>query len=282
MFLNAGFPAGAENRLSEGFTGIRKPQSLITVGGQFIMTDIKSATGVQSYCFRGFKDNARVASLVREIGANAIELCGVHIDFNDESQFDHVISTYKGAGVNIVSIGVQTLTGDEAKERKWFEFASRAGAKFISAHFTPGTIPEAYRVAERLAEKYDLRIGVHNHGGRHWLGSAETLSWVFSNTSDRIGLTLDTAWALDAGENPVAMAEKFGSRLYGLHIKDFVFDRARKPQDVVVGTGNLDLPGLLKVCGQANFNGFSVIEYEGDVDNPVPALTECVKQVKKA
>ena len=246
------------------------------------MTDIKNAVGVQSYCFRGFKDNAKVASLVREIGVNKIELCGVHIDFNNEALFDDVIATYRAAGVEIVSIGVQGFNADEANEKHWFEFARRAGAKFISAHFEPGTIPEAYRIVEKLAEKYDIRVGIHNHGGRHWLGCAQTLAWVFDNTSERIGLTLDTAWALDSGENPVEMAERFGKRLYGLHLKDFTFDRARKPQDVVVGTGNLDLPGLFKVAAKVNFDGFVVIEYEGDVDNPVPALTQCVKQIKSA
>jgi len=244
------------------------------------MTDIRNATGVQSYCFRGFKENSKVASLVREIGASTIELCGVHIDFNNEAQFDDVIATYRAAGIDIVSIGVQGFDGNEARERLWFEFAKRAGAKYISAHFNLGTVPAAYRVVEKLADEYDIRIGIHNHGGRHWLGSAEVLAWVFANTSERIGLTLDTAWALDSGENPVAMAERFGNRLYGLHVKDFVFDRARRPEDVVVGTGNLDLPGLAKVLDKVNFNGYSVIEYEGDVDNPIPALSQCVKQIK--
>jgi sugar phosphate isomerase/epimerase len=246
------------------------------------MTDIKNATGVQSYCFRGFKDNAKVASLVREIGTNKIELCGVHIDFNNESLFDGVIETYRAAGVEIVSIGVQGFDGNEANERPWFEFVRRAGARFISGDFNLATLPAAFRVVEKLADRYDVRVGIHNHGGRHWLGSAQALSWVFANTSERIGLCLDTAWALDAHENPLELAEKFGDRLYGLHLKDFVFDRAGKFEDVVIGNGALDLPGLLSVLGKVNFDGFSVIEYEGDVDNPVPALTKCVKQIKSA
>jgi len=37
---------------------------------------------------------------------------------------------------------------------------------------------------------------IHNHGGRHWLGSAQMLAAVFAQTGPAIGLTLDTAWAL--------------------------------------------------------------------------------------
>jgi sugar phosphate isomerase/epimerase len=107
------------------------------------------------------------------------------------------------------------------------------------------------------------------------------LQHVFANTNDRIGLCLDTAWALDAGEDPLFLIEKFAKRLYGLHLKDFVFDRARKPQDVVVGTGNLDLKKISAALAQANFSGFAVLEYEGEPANPVPAVSQCVQAIKK-
>jgi hypothetical protein len=49
-----------------------------------------------------------------------------------------------------------------------------------------------------------------------------------------------------------------------------------------VGTGNLDLPQLLKNLEAVNFGGYAVLEYEGDVENPVPALKECVAAVRAA
>jgi sugar phosphate isomerase/epimerase len=106
------------------------------------------------------------------------------------------------------------------------------------------------------------------------------LRHVFKTTSPRIGLCLDTAWALDSGEDPVKMTREFGGRLYGLHVKDFVFDRAGKPEDVIVGTGNLDLSGLVEACREVDFNGYAVLEYEGDVENPVPAVRKCVEAVR--
>ena len=97
--------------------------------------DIASNLGVQSFCLRGFKDNAKVAALVKECGLSKIELCGVHVDFSDESTFGEVIGTYKEAGVDIVSIGVQQLSADEAAERKYFEFARKAGATAMAVSF---------------------------------------------------------------------------------------------------------------------------------------------------
>lgn len=237
--------------------------------------------GVQSYCFRNFTDNARVAEMIRSIGVTAVELCGVHTErFANPKNFGSIIAAYRQAGLEIVSIGVQHLAGEPAEEQ-YFEFAVQAGAKYMSVSFPLDRTPACYRAAEQRAEKYGLRLAIHNHGGRDWLGSGAMLNHVFANTSDRIGLCLDTAWCLDSGEDPVAWAEKFAKRLYGIHLKDFTFDRARKHEDVVVGTGNLRLPEFLAALKKNGFDGYSVIEYEGDVNDPAPALKRCVAAIQK-
>jgi inosose dehydratase len=203
------------------------------------------------------------------------------VDFGDEASFDKIIDIYRQNGLAIPSIGVQYLCGDVPSETRYFEFARKAGAKVISVLFGVDSVPGSYRTAEKLAEKYDVTLAIHNHGGRHWLGSIEMLRHVFAHTSERIGLCLDTAWALDSGEDPLAMAEVFSARLYSLHIKDFIFDRARQPVDVVVGQGNLQLGKLLALLRQIHFDGPAILEYEGDVDNPMPAIQACVAAVLK-
>jgi len=238
--------------------------------------------GVQSFCFRGVEKHEDVIARVKECGLSKIELCQKHVDFANESIFESVINLYKKAGVEIVSIGVQGFAADEAKEEKFFKFAKMAGAKFMSASFNVNKVPQAFRVAEKLAGKYGIRLGIHNHGGKHWLGSSEMLRNVFANTNDHIGLCLDTAWALDSREDPLKWVKDFAKRLYGVHVKDFIFDRARKPEDVVVGTGNLNLPALLAALKEVNFDGYFVLEYEGDVNNPAPAVKQCVEAVRKA
>jgi inosose dehydratase len=236
---------------------------------------------VQSYCFRGTKDNAAVAGMVRQCGLAAIEVCGVHVDFKVPAAFAGAIRTYRDAGVSIVSAGVNGISGDEARDRLLFEFLKAAGVRVMSIDLGLDGLPGRLATAEKLAAEYDVRLGIHNHGGRHWLGSSQALRWMFSQASPRIGLSLDTAWALDAGEDPVKMIEEFGPRLVLLHLKDFVFDRARKPEDVVVGTGNLPLPNVAAALAKAGFAGELVIEYEGDVAGPVPALAACVQAIRR-
>lgn len=241
----------------------------------------KDDVAVQSYCFRHFKTNEEVAAKVAECGLSKLELCGVHADFSREEDFDRVISIYKESGIGIVCIGVQGFSNNPEREEKYFRFAKKAGARVMSVDFDPASFPACVKTAEKLADQYDVNLAIHNHGGRHWLGSAQAIAMVFGISRPRIGLMLDTAWALDAGEDPVKMAERFAGRLYGVHVKDFVFDRARKHKDVVVGTGNLDMAALFGVLVKNKFSGAAILEYEGDVENPVPALKKCVKAVQK-
>jgi sugar phosphate isomerase/epimerase len=239
-----------------------------------------SRLGVQSFCFRNFKDNAKVAELTTECGLQNIEVCGVHVDFSDRQAFAAMLAAYKAKDVSVVSIGVNPLTGNESEDRIYFECAREAGLEVMSVDFKIDGIPESLAVAERLAEEYDVDVAIHNHGGRHWLGSSQALQWVFGRTGNRVGLSLDTAWALDSREDPVAMVRAFGNRVKIVHLKDFVFDRARKPEDVVVGTGNLDLAALRSALTDAGFSGESIIEYEGDVEDPVPALKSCAQKIR--
>jgi len=238
--------------------------------------------GVQSYCLRNFKDNSQVAQMVREIGLNSIEICAVHADFDNLQQWKETVEIYKQAGVSITSIGVQTFNG-LPQERNWFECAKAAGAKHISAHFRVDTCAEAVPKTAALAEEYDVQIGIHTHGGYSFGGSQDVVDYLLKLGGERIGLNLDTAWVMQLGPrqgNPVAWAEKYAGRVYGVHYKDFTFESDAQWQDVVVGTGNLDLPAFVKALENGGFNGMAVIEYEGDVDNPLPALKECVEKMR--
>lgn len=237
---------------------------------------------MQSYCFRGFASNEEVAVKAREIGLAAVEPCPVHIDFTDEDAHDAAIAAYRDAGVRLVSCGVNAIRGDGSSAECCFRFAHKAGLAVISADVTPPASWDTFAAAERLAEHYDVGVALHNHGGAHWLGNAQMLEEVFRRTGPRVGLMLDTAWAIDSREDPIEMVRRFGDRLMGVHLKDFVYSREREPVDVVIGTGILDLPGLVTALGEVGFAGVPIIEYEGDVNNPVPALTECVREIAAA
>ncbi len=238
--------------------------------------------GVQSWCFRHFKTNAEVAQKVREIGLDKIELCGAHADFHNPVVWKDVVKTYKDTGVSIVSIGVETLVGDE-KERDLFEFVASAGAKHISAHFRVDSFAQAIKRTQKLSDEFGIRVGIHCHGGYSFGGQPDVLDHLIKIGAPQIGLCIDTAWCMQIGPylgNPIEWVKRYAGHIYGIHYKDFVFERNAQWKDVVVGQGNLNLPGFVQALNENGFDGMSVIEYEADVENPSPALAQCVKAMR--
>jgi inosose dehydratase len=234
---------------------------------------------IQSWCYRHFKELPEFLTQLKAAGVSATELCGVHAKFSEPASAGPILDRFKKAKVQIVAIGVEGMTGDDAKDRPRFEWCKAAGVKNMSITFQPSLMFDGLKKVEKLADEFDMKLGIHNHGGYDWLGNDTILKYIFSKTSERIGLHLDTAWALDAKQDPIVLLEKFADRLHGVHLKDFVFDRAREPEDVIIGTGNLDLPKFMGLLKQVDFDGPLVIEYEGDESNPVPALKECVEKL---
>ena len=240
--------------------------------------------GVQSYCFRHFKENEKVAQLVREIGVDKIEVCGVHADFDDPAAFEKVVKTYEDAGVKVVSIGVETFAGDEKHLQNRMECLKIAGAKHLSCHFQVASFAKSVPQVAKAAEDSDVRVAIHCHGGYQFGGSPDVLQHLLEVGGDRIGLCIDTAWCMQIGPHrgkPVQWAsDTFKGRVYGVHYKDFVFDPNAQWHDVIVGTGTLDLPAFVGALEATDFDGYAVIEYEADVENPVPALTKCVETMR--
>ena len=248
------------------------------------MAPLTQPIAIQSWCYRAFKPLDAFLPQLKAAGVTATELCGVHADFGKPETAAAVAAECRAAGLGIVAIGVEYLTGTDA-DRPRFEWCRAAGVRHMSISAKPQALDDdaaGLKLIDRLAEEFDLQLGIHNHGGYDWLGNPTMLEYVLGKVGPRIGLHLDTAWAIDAKQNPVEMAEKFAGRLVGVHVKDFTYSPARQPSDVIIGTGSLDLPKFTAVLNGMSFAGPLVIEYEGDENDPVPALAECVKRLRAA
>jgi sugar phosphate isomerase/epimerase len=241
--------------------------------------NLKKDLGVKGYCFRGYPDNPTVAAKVRECGVDCIDLSRSQLDFKNATLHEPAIEAYRSAGIRIGGIGVVPFDTDQVGETQYFEFCKKAGCRTISCTFAPETLDMSLAYVQRLCEQYDMRVAIHNHGGRDWLGNSRMLAHVLKKCGPRIGLCVDTAWCFHAGENPVQWLEKFSGQIYAIHYKDFLFGPKGNNYDVIVGKGCLDLKVFIQGLKAINFDGPAVIEYEGDVENPVPALQQCVHEM---
>jgi sugar phosphate isomerase/epimerase len=221
------------------------------------------AAGVQSWSLRQWKDNPGVIAQLKKLGATSLELCGAHCRFDDPADHAPVIKAYRDAGLRIDSIGVQTFTGDVAKEKVWFDFAKAAGARFISAHFQVHNFREAVKVCQGLSESYGIRVAIHCHGGYMFGGSFDVIDHLMTLGGPHVGVCIDTAWCIQSGHaDPVQWVKKWGKKVYGVHYKDFVFDRAGGWKETVIGQGCLKLTDFVHALEDVGFDGYAVYEYE--------------------
>jgi len=236
--------------------------------------------GVQSWSFREFKTPEALCAKLKEVGVTATEVCGVQADFNDPAKRAAPIAVFQAQGMRVFSIGVQTFTGNVAVERQWFEWAKAAGAKYISAHFKVDSFREAIKAASGLSEAYGIKLALHCHGGYMFGGSFDVIQHIVQLGGPYVGVNIDTGWCMQAAGKPVEWVKKLGSAVYGVHYKDFVFDRSGKWSETVIGEGSLPLADLVKALEDAQFAGFAVIEYEADPADPAAAIRRGVEKLR--
>lgn len=243
------------------------------------MSNLCDRLGIQSYCFRVMTTTTELFAAYRACGVAFIELFPGHYDpaAHTPAEDRQFLQQVADAGMHVSTFGVVGLY-EEAPARRVFEFACEAGFETINADLEPAH----FQLVESLCEEYRRKVMVHNHGRKHRWGNIRTLGTLFAQTSANIGLCLDTALMLDAGDDPLPAARQFRDRLYGLHLKDYIFDRAGHGVDVIIGTGNLDLQGMIDYLNEIHFDGVLTLEYEGDHLDPVPAIRQCAGIIRDA
>ena len=238
------------------------------------MFDLNKFVGVKSYSFRTIKDNVECAKAIRYCESTVVDLSAAHVNYDAPETWGKVVSDYADNGVSIAGLGVVSIrSNDDAWNRRFFEFAKFANVPLISVSFDPTDWEITVKNLEKLSEEYGILTAIHNHGGYNWMGNSTAMKYVFSKCSKRIGLCLDTAWCIHTErENPVQWMELFGDRMYGIHFKDFVWERNGKHVDSIVGEGSLDLAATLEKFKEMEHIISAVLEYEG------PETVECTKK----
>ncbi len=150
-----------------------------------------------------------------------------------------------------IEVGARGLTA--VRVASYVSIARQVGARLIrfviddsSYHPTPDTVTGVLReISSTLGE---LTLGLENHDRF----SAATLREVIEKAgNERIGVCLDTANSLGAGEGIDTALRELGPLTLNLHIKDFAIARVPHLMGFTVegrpaGQGFLDVPRLLK------------------------------------
>jgi inosose dehydratase len=242
--------------------------------------------GAQSYSFRDFPLE-RALKQYQTLGLKYAEFFSKHIPLNSTpAQLAATKKLCDEYGVTPVAYGVQKFTRKADDNRKNFELAKTLGLKYLSAD----PDPDSFDSLDKLCEEYKIAIGIHPHGpaGKkgelHRWYSADVILPAVKDHHPLIGTCIDTGHILrcillDKKLDPAEQVRKMGKRNFGLHLKDF---DPKKKEEVIVGQGMLDLPGLLTALKDVGFQGYCNLEYELHPQDPTADMAEGLKAVAAA
>jgi len=179
-------------------------------------------------------------------------------------------------GVKIVSSGVWTPARDEWD--KIFSFAKSMEMEFISAE----PARDDWDIVESMAEKYRIRVACHNHPNDASYWKPEILLEYIGQRDGLLGSSADVGHFKRMGIEPVSALRELQGRLVAMHFKDIAPQgEAGTLEDVVWGTGVLNVRAMLEELKRQNFKGYFTIEYEANWENNLPEIKESIDYFNK-
>ncbi|MBS0267119.1 MAG: sugar phosphate isomerase/epimerase [Planctomycetes bacterium] len=232
--------------------------------------------GIQSYSLREFKVQ-QALEISQKLGLHFWESYPDHIKIASVPKY---IAEQKqmlaGSQVKLIAFGVVGFDANESRAREVFEFAKAIGIESISAD--PKKDEATFKLLDKLVEEYGVNIAIHNHGPNASYDKIDDVVNAVKDHHPRIGACVDTGHYLRSKENPVEALERLKDRVFGVHLKD-VKDATHFK---ILGEGDLDVVGCLKVLDRIKYKHCLALEYEENAKNPVPDLEICLQNVRKA
>jgi sugar phosphate isomerase/epimerase len=235
--------------------------------------------GIQSYTLRNF-DTAEAIRHVQGLGLHYVELFSKHLNpAASPEEVDRSIGDWKKAKITPICFGVHGFTKDHEANRKFFEFAKRAGFRNISAD----PQPDSFDSLDKLVAEFKIRIAIHNHGPGSRYDKLPSVATAVKGRHPLIGACVDTGHVLRSDEDPVKWIVELGERVFGTHIKD-VAQRQDRTHNVVIGKGHLDVVGVFKALRKVKFpaDGALSLEYEDRPENPIDDVRQCLVVAQEA
>jgi sugar phosphate isomerase/epimerase len=231
--------------------------------------------GLASYTLRKFSLDQAI-EMCRAMDVRTITLKDVHLPMTaTPEQIKAAVGKVAAAGITLMGGGVIYMKNDEAAVRRAFDYAKTAGFPLIVGAPDPDAVP----LVERFVREYGIPLAIHNHGpeDKSYPAPQDALKLI-KDRDRRLGLCMDVGHAVRAGADPVKTVAECGDRLMDLHVKDL--RSADSDDQVEVGKGIVDYPGLIRALHQRGFAGHVALEYEINEDHPETGIRESLAYLR--
>ena len=262
-------------------TAIAGPQASKAASGNDPYAGLKM--GMQSYSLRGYSTQ-KALEHTKTLGLKYWESFPKHIPLTTlPKNIAQSKAFLNDAGITLMAYGVVNFDANESKARALFDFAKAMGMVAFSAN--PKKNKQTFDLLDKLVAEYDVAIAIHNHGPRaDYSKISDVVQWV-KDRHPKIGACVDTGHYLRSDESPVEALERLSDRLYGVHLKDVrTITRGDKREKIftIVGQGDLDVLGCLRVLKRLNYQGCLALEYEEHPENPISDIAVSLQAVREA
>ena len=242
-----------------GFTGIDQTAK-----------PLKWETGVALYSFNRFSFSDALAK-ADSAGASRVEGFFFHqlgSEFNGHSipRLDDAEIARMKSLLAQKNLRMKSLYADAKNEADWkayFVFAQKMGIEILTCE------PDRkhWDLLDSLAGQYRIKIALHEHarGSSAYWHPDSVLAAIEGHPN--FGACADLGHWARSGLDPVQCLQKLAGHVINLHVKDLdTFDNL-KANDVVVGTGVLDYPAIIRELKRQRYTGLAYVEREANWNN---------------
>jgi sugar phosphate isomerase/epimerase len=179
--------------------------------------------------------------------------------------------------------------------------AKELGAKYVMCSWIPHSrgafnLDNAkkavadFNAAGKILKENGLTLCYHVHGYEFQPYENGTLmDYLITNTNpEYVSFEMDILWVQFGGGDPVALLSKYGNRWKLMHLKDLRKGVAKdltggtsQENDVTLGTGELDIPGILKAAKKAGIKYYFIEDESSRVHIQVPETIAYLKSLKE-
>lgn len=246
--------------------------------------------GVQGWSFRDRGLDAAIRATLDaglsyfELGFNHVEPAGLSREALREwrvktplSEFHRIRQKFQNAGIVITGYSYP-FRKDYTEEEfaRGFEITRALGTDVLTTSTNLSLVPRL----SPLAEKYKVKVGLHNHSRivADEFATPDDFIRAMTGSSPLIGVNLDAGHFTAAGFDPLAFLKQHHRRIYSIHLKD---RRKNQGPDCPFGEGDTPVKQILLLLKAKQYPIPGAIEWEPKTGDPVVAVRRCAEYCRK-
>jgi len=252
--------------------------------------------GVQTYTFRRSigTDPAKVLDTIKMMGFTEIEGGGGRMHPQDFKK----LCDERGISIPSTGAGYEQLVNN-IDSVIWR--AKILGARYVMCAWIPhktGSFNfdnakkavEDFNRAGKILKENGLTFCYHPHGYEFWAYEDGTLlDYIIKNTNpDYVSFEMDIMWIHFGGGDPAGLLKKYGDRWKLMHVKDLrkgtkkdLTGLTSQENDVTVGTGELDMPAIMKEAKRIGIKHYFIEDESSNITTQLPQSITYLKSLKE-